>query len=412
MKDVTKAPASRKGSKRTVQQGPLQEVELPQTAVQQTAAQQIADKTTGASNRAPRRSAAQREAEEADGLSREADTIGIDVGDRVSQFCRLDASGEIAEQGKLHTNAAGFEKHFAKLPQAVIALEAGTQSGWIARLLRRFGHKVTVANPRELAAITSSSKKSDRNDAEKLARLARADLRLLRPTYVRSVESARDGIALRSRDGFVRSRTLLVNLARSLAKMEGERLPATISKSFGERALKVLPVELASRMELLLRMIDFLSMAIEEAAEDIGKLLRTKYPEARKLMKVPGVGPITALSFVLELGDPGRFQNSRDVGAFLGMTPASRQSGDRDPELGITKAGNGNLRRLLVQCAHYTLGHFGEDSALRQWGQKLVQRGGANANKRAIVAVARKLSVILHKLWRTGEDYKPFPATS
>jgi transposase len=169
-------------------------------------------------------------------------------------------------------------------------------------------------------------------------------------------------------------------------------------------------------MELLLRMIDFLSMAIEEADEDIEFLLKTKHPEAKKLMPVPGVGSITALSFALSLGAPERFRDSRDVGAFLGMTPKRKQSGERDPQLGISKAGDGTLRRLLVQCAHHILGHFGKDSALRPWGQKLAARGGPNANKRAIVAVARKLSVILHKLWRTGEvwrmgeDYVPFPA--
>jgi hypothetical protein len=140
MKDVTKAPASGKGSKRTAQQTTAQQTTVQQADVQQ-AALLVADKTTGTSKRAPRRNAAVRQANAAEGLRGEGDTIGIDIGDRVSQFCRLDASGEIAEQGKLHTSAASLEKHFAKLPSAVIALEAGTQSGWIARLLRRFGHK-------------------------------------------------------------------------------------------------------------------------------------------------------------------------------------------------------------------------------------------------------------------------------
>ena len=350
------------------------------------------------------------EAGNAEGPKLSGETVGIDVGDRFSQFCRLDVTGEILEEARLHTNTASIEKHFSKLPPAVIALEAGTHSGWIARMLRLFGHKVIVANPRELASVTKSMKKSDRNDAEQLARLARADLKLLKPTYVRSLEAARDAIPLRSRDGFVRARAQLVNVARGLAKIEGQRLPATITKNFGERALAVLPAQLASALELLLRMIDFLSMAIEESDQMVAKVMNEKYPEARKLMKVPGVGPITALSFVLTLVEPGRFQQGRNVGAFLGMTPKHKQSGERDPQLGISKAGNGNLRRLLVQCAHHILGHFGTESALRQWGQKLAARGGPNAKKRAIVAVARKLSVILHKLWRTGEDYIPFPA--
>lgn len=358
--------------------------------------------------------AARTKAAKADGSTSDSlaqiDTIGIDVGDRVSQFCRLSPEGEILEETRFHTNAASVEKHFAKMPPARIALEAGTQSGWMARMLKKLGHSVYVANPRDLAAVTSSKKKSDRNDAQQLARLARADLRLIKPTYVRSLESARDLIVLRTRDGLVRSRTQLVNLARSLAKIEGERLPATITKTFGLRAFAELPPPLASAMELLLRMIDFVSMAIAEATGNAADLLAAKYPEALRLTTVPGVGPITALSFVLTLGTPERFSNGRNVGAFLGMTPARSQSGERDPQLGITKAGDGNLRRLLVQCAHHILGHFGRDSALRQWGLKLAARGGPNANKRAIIAVARKLSVILHKLWRSGEDYVAFPA--
>ena len=338
------------------------------------------------------------------------DTIGIDIGDKVSQFCRLDVDGEVADQQRFHTNTESLKKHFAKLPKARIALEASTHSGWMARQLKQYGHEVHVANPRDLAAVTSSKKKSDRNDAEKLARLARADVRLLNAVYVRSLECQLDFIPLQARDGMVRARTMLVNQARSLAKIEGKRLPATITPTFGKRSLARLQGQLRTLLKPLLEQIDTLSAAIKEATKQIEQLLRTKYPEASKLRKTPGVGAITALQFVLTIGSKERFANSRDVGAFLGMTPKRSQSGEHDPKLGISKAGNGALRRLLVQCAHHILGRRGQESALRQWGRKLAERGGANANKRAVVAVARKLSVILHRLWRTGEQWKPFPA--
>jgi transposase len=131
------------------------------------------------------------------------------------------------------------------------------------------------------------------------------------------------------------------------------------------------------------------------------------YPETALLNQVGGVGPITALRYVLTIEDPRRIERSRNVGAYLGLRPRQRQSGQRDPELRITKAGDRELRRLLVQCAQYILGPFGQDSDLRRWGLKLAGRGAATAKKKAVIAVARKLAVLLHRLWLTGEVYEP-----
>ncbi len=116
---------------------------------------------------------------------------------------------------------------------------------------------------------------------------------------------------------------------------------------------------------------------------------------------------MTALSFVLVLEDSGRIENSRSVGPFLGLTPKRDQSGQTDKQLRITKAGNAYLRRLLVQCAQYILGEFGPDCDLRRFGLKLAERGGKNAKRRAVVAVARKLAVVMHHLWKVGGDYDP-----
>ena len=135
------------------------------------------------------------------------------------------------------------------------------------------------------------------------------------------------------------------------------------------------------------------------------------YPETELLRQVEGIGPLTALTFVLTLEDPSRFAKSRSVGAYLGLVPATDQSGDRDPQKRISKEGDEMMRRLLVGSAHYILGPLGSDSDLRRHGEKIASRGGKNSKKRAVVAVARKLSVLLHRLWVTGEVYEPLRNT-
>jgi transposase len=119
------------------------------------------------------------------------------------------------------------------------------------------------------------------------------------------------------------------------------------------------------------------------------------------------VGPLTALCFVLTVEDPHRFERSRSVGAYLGLVPATARSGARDPQKRISKEGDEMMRKLLVSCSHYVLGPFGSDSDLRRHGEKIASRGGKNAKKRSVVAVARKLAVLLHRLWVTGETYDP-----
>ncbi|WP_051148675.1 IS110 family transposase [Desulfospira joergensenii] len=133
-----------------------------------------------------------------------------------------------------------------------------------------------------------------------------------------------------------------------------------------------------------------------------------KYPETHKLLQVPGVGPVTALAYVLTIDDPYRFPKSRQLGAYIGLTPKRGQSGKCDKQLRISKAGNSYLRALLVSCGHYIIGPFGPDSDLRKYGVSIAARGGKNAKKRAAVAVARKIAVLLHQLWVGEKPYNPF----
>ena len=334
------------------------------------------------------------------------ETIGIDLGDKLSRYCIVNQDGEAVEEGSFRNQVSSIEKHFGGQRRR-IALEAGAQSAWISRELKRLGHEVMVANARELKWITCSDRKNDPADARKLALLARANVKLLAPVEHRSAEQQAELAVIRVRDAILRARTLLINSARGIAKGFGVRLPKSITATFGQRALVDLPAMLRTALGGLLEQIDQLSRQIGGYDQQVATLAQ-RHPEVERLTSIAGVGRLTAVTFVLTLGRPERFAHSRDVAGFLGLRPQQRQSGARDPQLGIAKSGDPYLRKLLVQCAHHILGHYGQDSALRRWGlAKAV--GGPRATLRAIVAVARKLSVLLHRLWVSGQIYKPFP---
>jgi len=170
---------------------------------------------------------------------------------------------------------------------------------------------------------------------------------------------------------------------------------------------KDLNCELREALNPLLEEIESLNARIAEYDTRIEQMAKEVYPEVARLKQVKGVGPLIALTYVLTLDNPHRFRRSRDVGCFVGLRPGRRNSGMSEPQLHISKEGDRYLRTLLVQGAHYILGPFGQDSDLRRWGLKLSERGGRNAKKRAVIAVARKLAVLLHKWWVSKEVYEP-----
>jgi transposase len=267
-----------------------------------------------------------------------------------------------------------------------------------------------VANVRELRAISHSDRKSDQVDAEKLARFARLDPKILRPIAHRTVAQQEALTLIRTRNLIVRLRTAAVNAVRGLAKPCGYRLPSSSTQCFAKRCLAVLPPGLARALGPVLHQIADMTVKIKQYDSAIQQLTEKEYPETQALLKVYGVGQLTALTYVLTLGNKERFQRSRDVRCYLGLRPKRSQSGERDPQLGITKAGNVYLRSLLVECANHVLGRHGRDSTLRQWGLRLASRGGKQSRNRAIVAVARKLAVLLHRIWVTQQLYIPFYA--
>ena len=336
-------------------------------------------------------------------ISQQELTIGLDLGDRNSWYCVVDEAGQIQREQRVHTSGKALQEVFGTMPRSRIALEIGTHSPWISRLLRELGHEVIVANARKVRLIGESRKKDDRLDAQTLARLARIDPASLYPVKHRSAQAQADLTLIRARAGLVRARTGLVNTARGLAKSYGERLRSCNVRNLNPEKAESLSPELQAALEPLLNAIESLSERIVEYNERIENLAQQSYPQVALLKQIKGVGTLIALTFLLTLEDPHRFRQSRDVGCYLGLQPGRRKSG----QMHISKEGDPYLRTLLVQGAQHILGPFGIDCDLRRWGLKLAERGGRNGKKRAIVATARKLAVLLHHLWVSGEAYEP-----
>ena len=335
-------------------------------------------------------------------------TAGLDLGDKYSYLCLLDTdSGKVIEEGRLRTTSEALRRRFDSEQPLKIAMEVGTHSPWVSRLLKECGHEVLVANARKLRLIYGKGRKTDKLDAENLARLARVDPKLLYPLKHRGEDSQAHLAMIRSREALVGSRTQLINHVRGAVKSFGARLPKCSARSFHKKALDRLPEELVSALGPLLETIGELTQRIREYERKLKEIATEHYPETKILRQVEGIGTLTALTFMLVLEDPHRFLKSRAVGAYLGLVPGEDQSGESDPQQRVSKEGDKMLRRLMVGSAHYILGPFAHDSDLRRHGLKIAERGGKNAKKRAVVAVARKLSVVLHHLWITGELYEP-----
>lgn len=331
--------------------------------------------------------------------------IGMDLGDKKHHVVVFDPTGTETLTRMITNTPKQLERFFRKYPGAVVAMEAGTHSPWISRLLKKLGHEVHVGNPRKLRVIWDSDDKSDERDARILGLIYRLEPRLLHPITHRSAQAQTDLEVIKARDELLECRVKLINHVRCSVKALGERLPKSGTACFHRMACKELPAALRTALMPLVDCIEQLNKQIKELDRQIEFICEDRYPETKVLRQVPGVGPITALAYVLTLEDPSRFEKSRTVGAFLGLTPRRDQSGEQDKQLRITKAGDTYLRHLLVNCAQYILGAFGPKSDLRRYGERIAARGGKNAKKRAVVAVARKLSVLLHRLWADKSEY-------
>ena len=326
--------------------------------------------------------------------------FGLDVSQKnIEIFAVMEEKG--LSMGKISNDRKSLDAFFDKIPAPAntitVALETGTHSAWISRCLEKRGHEVIVAHARDLAFIYKGSKKSDRVDAEKLARMARADRNLLHPVKLMDRKRQEALLAIKARDLLVKNRTCTINAIRGFLRSFGID-DAEYSHDTINQLYSMLPKEIRLNLRGLFTALTAMNHCIKDYDRRIAKIAQ-EYPETRTLQQIKGVGPLIALTFALVIGDPRRF-NSRGCGSYTGLAPKRDQSGEVDKQLGITKCGNNLLRRLLVQGAQYIMGPFGEDCDLRDFGNRIAQRGGSIARKKAKVAVARKLAITMLALWR------------
>lgn len=333
-------------------------------------------------------------------------TIGFDLGDRKSRVCEVDEAARVVKEAAVLTTRSAVEAYFGGRERCRVVIEAGTHSPWISRRVKELGHEVVVANPARLYGGRRRTRRNDRSDAEFLGRQGRSDTTLLYPIQHRGAKAQEHLELIRGRDQLVRVRTKLVNHIRGAVKSSGARITKCATEAFVGRARHQVPPELRCATEPILGSIEDLTRRIHVLDKQVEKLAE-EYPEVLRLQQIPGVGALTSLAFVLLVDDPKRFDHSRDVGPYFGLVPRLDESSDLSPQLGISKAGDELGRRLLVSAAQYILGPFGPECDLRRHGEAIAARGGKNAKKRAVVAVARKLAVLLHRLWTSGADYEP-----
>lgn len=296
-------------------------------------------------------------------------------------------------------NIKQFLSKFSNPKRVCVVMETGTHSLWMSELIKKLGFEVIVAHARDLALIYGSDKKNDKLDAEKLARLAQADKKLLHPVEHMTMKRQTDLMVIKARDLVVRQRIQTINSIRGFLRSCGcKMIEAEYTADSLKKCCSALPAEIKPAMVPLLQHLCYCDHIIKDYDRRIKKLCR-EYPETDTLRQIPGVGELTALSFVLIVGDPKRFQNAARLCAYLGIVPRQDQSGDTDKQLGITKKGSKLCRKLLIQAAHYIMGPFGKDCGLRTFGLRIQSRGGNAAKMKSFAAVARKLATVMFALW-------------
>ena len=292
-------------------------------------------------------------------------------------------------------------------PGALLAIETGTHCRWVCRIGLELGHEVLVGNARKLRVIWDSSRKNDWNDAEMLAKVARMDRTRFAPVRLRGDGDQGLMRLVKSRDLLVKSRTGIVNQIRGFCKSEGFRPPKCSAESF-TRQEHEMPPAVRAVVKPLFAVLKELGKKIalyDKMLADTVKKLHKQ--DAALLEPIAGVGPVTAAAFLAAVGDVATFGSARDAGPYFGLIPRQDQSGKTDKQLRISKEGNEVVRRLLVTAANYIMGPFGKDCDLRRHGMRIAERGGKNARKRAKVAVARKLAVLMLAILRTRSEYRP-----
>jgi len=336
--------------------------------------------------------------------------IGMDVSEKSIEICALSSKSDMSKNIKIANTPKSVNKfidgYTGDKSFLVFAIETGTHSPWLEELISMKGCKVYVCNARKLRMIWQSDQKSDTRDATMLANMLKFNPKLLYPIKHQKKETRIDLSVIKCRDALVRSRTSMMNCIRGQLRSFGVDTSSLKPYNFSSLAAKIIPNELRCTMDGILAQIKLLELEIRNYDKKIEELCK-KYPVTEKFRNIKGVGPLVSLVFALIISNPERFKRGRHLSSYLGLVPRRYQSGATDRQLSITKAGNCLLRRLLVQSANYIMGPFGQECDLREFGMKIRARGNNIAKKKAKVAVARKLAILMLKLWLSEEEYIP-----
>ena len=330
--------------------------------------------------------------------------VGFDVSKEETAFCVKDRDGAVLSHGKVATDPRALFavlKRHCLYPERIV-LETGTLSGWLARELGDLGITVDVIDARHANAVMKlQHNKTDANDAELLAEIARTGF--CRAVAVKSETAQQNGALIRAREHLKHQRCDTENVIRGLLGSLGIRFP----KGSAKLARRVHEA-LADRGDLLVIVEPLLASleAVKRALERLDKMVTTRAgadPACRLLMSAPGIGPVTSFAFVATIGDAERFAKSRTVGAYVGLTPRRWQSGEMDYSGRISKHGDAVLRSLLYEAANSLLTRVRRAHPLKDWARRIKKRSG---HRKACVALARKLAVILHRMLMTGETFR------
>ncbi|HEY1606234.1 MAG TPA: IS110 family transposase [Allosphingosinicella sp.] len=330
---------------------------------------------------------------------------GLDVSDKSTHICVVDDAGAISWRGVCATDPEVLARTLGRhCPDAVrVVLETGALSPFLYHGLIERGVPAICICARHAKKVLSRVNKSDPHDAEGLAQLARTGW--FKTVHVKEGATHLDRAHLKVREQLVRAHAAMKNQLRGLLKLFGLRLgQATTPAKRAERlqALMAMKPELKAVLAPLVAALAALEEQIAVSTRTL-KHRAAADPVCARLMSVPGVGPVGALTFKTSIEDPTRFLKGADVGAFAGLVPRRFQSGERDTKGGISRAGDPMLRRALYEAANSLLARVKRDCALRRWGLQLAASKGP---KRARVAVARKLAVLLHTLWRSETSFQ------
>jgi len=331
---------------------------------------------------------------------------GLDISDKSTHICVMDGEGKIVWRGVCATDpevlAFTLRKHARDVARVV--LETGSLSAFLYHgLIERGVPVVCICARHAKKALSARTNKSDVHDAEGLAQLARTGW--FKAVHIKDSATHLDRAQLKVREQLIKSHHAMVNQMRGLLKLFGLRMGKVTTPGKRAERLEALYAQKSELRVILAPLVATLT-ALEAQISSSSRSLKARAeadPVCQRLMSVPGVGPIVALSFKSTIEDPGRFDHGQDAGAYAGLTPRRFQSGEHDAKGHISRAGDPMLRSALYEAANNLLSRVKRPSPLQTWGKALATSKGA---KRARVAVARKLAVLLHRLWQSDTSFR------